>query len=140
MKKLSSLKPYKSYLPRQLAFYTKGYSHYKTCFYAIRAKNEPKSPSDLIDFNFLLEEYVKFGQTLSSQRLLQYDNLSPARVNGSCWTLSMLKTNYKALRSAMSILHKLPNWVEQRENAATRRYLWLWSLCNRMCNWALHWQ
>ena len=57
-----------------IALYTKGYSHHKSCFDAIRAKNKPKNPFDLVDFNFLLGEYVKFGQTISFKPFLQYDN------------------------------------------------------------------
>ena len=41
----------------EIAKFTKGYMHYKSWFDAIRAKNKPKIPKELDEFNFDNKEF-----------------------------------------------------------------------------------
>ena len=59
----------------EIAKFTKGYMHYKSGFDAIRAKNKPKIPKELDDFNFDNKEFEKFRKTIHKKEFLQYDNL-----------------------------------------------------------------
>ena len=54
-----------------IAEYTRGYSHYKSCYDAIRNKLKPKLPKEFDEFTFEGSEYEKFKRTIGKDKFIK---------------------------------------------------------------------